>query len=314
MAKFNIPKQSIPTITEAYSELIIGNKNQTIIQLPTTSLKEIDNQPFPLNQDKVEQIADSIRTVGLLEPIIVKQNSTGYDILAGRHRYRACKQLGYETVSCVITNLDEDNSRLVLLTTNIDRNNEYPPTVYARAFAEQVEILSKLGKGNRMLAEIAERQGTSRKTVQRYLRLNNLTDEWKTAVDDRSINLVVGVQISYMTAEMQSAFYYYITERNISFSLLTLDKIQEVRGLNEITYESLEFIFFKTSNKSDEHEKKSDKKERSKSDKKSPTNKSLTREDAESKINKILDKCEDMSKDDKLDMLHSIMEGVYESN
>lgn len=314
MAKFNIPKQSIPTITEAYSELIIGNKNQTIIQLPTTSLKEIDNQPFPLNQDKVEQIADSIRTVGLLEPIIVKQNSTGYDILAGRHRYRACKQLGYETVSCVVTNLDEDNSRLVLLTTNIDRNNEYPPTVYARAFAEQVEILSKLGKGNRMLAEIAERQGTSRKTVQRYLRLNNLTDEWKTAVDDRSINLVVGVQISYMTAEMQSAFYYYITERNISFSLLTLDKIQEVRGLNEITYESLEFIFFKTSNKSDEHEKKSNKKERSKSDKKSPTNKSLTREDAESKINKILDKCEDMSKDDKLDMLHSIMEGVYESN
>ena len=54
---------------------------------------EIDDQPFPINESKVQQIAESIENVGVIEAIIVVRNGDRYKILSGRHRYRACQML-----------------------------------------------------------------------------------------------------------------------------------------------------------------------------------------------------------------------------
>lgn len=147
MSKLNIPIQSIPTVEDAYNNLI-GNKNNTIFNLPLSVLDVVEEQPFPVNEEKIEQITESIESVGVLEPLIVRKKENGrYDILSGRHRFKACQKLNMKEIPCFIkSDLNDDMARFILIATNTDRNNEYPPSVYAKAYKEQIELYKKLGK------------------------------------------------------------------------------------------------------------------------------------------------------------------------
>ena len=61
--KFDIPKQSFSSVADAYNGLL-GMDNNRVVNLPVSQLDEIDNQPFPINESKVDQIADSIDAQG----------------------------------------------------------------------------------------------------------------------------------------------------------------------------------------------------------------------------------------------------------
>ena len=77
--KFEIPKQNFPdSVTSAYNNLLGIKSDSQIVLLPISQLDEIDDQPFPINESKVEQIADSIENVGVIEPIIVVKNGERY--------------------------------------------------------------------------------------------------------------------------------------------------------------------------------------------------------------------------------------------
>ena len=103
MAKiFDIPKQSFPSVADAYNSLIGIDNTERVVNLPLSQLDEIDEQPFPVNEDKVDQIADSIENVGVIEPVIVVKNGDRYSILSGRHRFRACQKL-YASLNLVLT-------------------------------------------------------------------------------------------------------------------------------------------------------------------------------------------------------------------
>ena len=88
--KFEIQKQGFGSVAAAYNDLLGIKSESQIVLLPLSQLDEIDDQPFPINESKVEQIADSIENVGVIEPIIVVKNGERYNILSGRHRFRAC--------------------------------------------------------------------------------------------------------------------------------------------------------------------------------------------------------------------------------
>ena len=110
MSKFSLPQRNaispIPTPEEAYNSVLLGTKinndSEKIIEINIDLLDEIDNQPFRINQNKVEQYAESIKEIGLLEPIQVRAKNNGrYEILAGRHRVRAHKLLGLNKIKSV---------------------------------------------------------------------------------------------------------------------------------------------------------------------------------------------------------------------
>lgn len=87
--------QKIPTMEEAYTGVILGSsKGETIQSIALELLDEINEQPFKVKQQKVDNYAASIAECGLIEPIQVMAMPNGrYEILAGRHRFRACRQL-----------------------------------------------------------------------------------------------------------------------------------------------------------------------------------------------------------------------------
>ena len=218
--KFEIQKQGFPSVADAYNGLL-GMDNNRVVNLPISQLDEIDNQPFPINESKVDQIADSIDAVGVLEPIIVARNGDRYSILSGRHRFRACQKLGKTEIPCFIKDYsaDDPTARFILLATNTDRNNEYAPTVYARAYAEQLELMKQLGK-KATVSAIAENNNMSRKQIYRYIRLNELIAEFQEWVDKGIITIEAAVELSFISAEKQRIIFEHIKGLGIADSLI----------------------------------------------------------------------------------------------
>ena len=219
--KFDIPKQSFSSVADAYNGLL-GMDNNRVVNLLISQLDEIDNQPFPINESKVDQIADSIDAVGVLEPVIVARNGDRYSILSGRHRFRACQKLGKTEIPCFVKDYsaDDPTARFILLATNTDRNNEYAPTVYARAYAEQLELLKQLGK-KATVSAIAENNNMSRKQIYRYIRLNELIAELQEWVDKGIITIEAAVELSFISEEKQRIIFDHINGMNIADNVIT---------------------------------------------------------------------------------------------
>ena len=221
MAKLNIPIKSFPTsVDDAYNNLMSIKNQQVNIRLDL--LDEIDNQPFPINESKVQQIAESIENIGVIEAIIVVRNGDRYSILSGRHRYRACKMLGKREIPCIVKeySADEPTARYILLATNTDRNNEYSPTVYARAYAEQLELMKQMGKKS-TVSEIAENNNMSRKQIYKYIRLNSLIPELQKWVDNGIVSIESAVELSYISEIKQHILYGHIENLGIAENVVS---------------------------------------------------------------------------------------------
>ena len=247
--KLTIETQGFPTNVSGF--LGIGNQ---FVNIPLDVIDEIDDQPFPINEEKIEQIADSIENVGVIEPIIVIENLGRYKILSGRHRYRACQKLGKEDIPCYIkNNVSEDVARYILIATNTDRNNEYAPTVYAKAYAEQLELIKKLGK-KATVSAIAEQNGLSRKQIYRYVRLTYLIEEFQKWVDKDIIRMLSAVELSFLSETKQTTLYKHligtgIAENAISRNVLTVETAKKIHSVadtisDEEFAENIEKIIF----------------------------------------------------------------------
>ena len=235
--KFEIPKQSFPdSVMSAYNDLLGIKSDSQIILLPISQLDEIDDQPFPINDSKVEQIADSIENVGVIEPIIVVKNGERYNILSGRHRFRACQKVGKTEIPCYVKETDDTTARYILIATNTDRNNEYSPIVYAHAYAEQLELMKKLGK-KAVVNAIAEQNGINRKQIYRYLRLNYLIEELQKWVEDKVLTIEAAVELSFLSDKKQLAFFNHLNALGIADNVISrtfkVDKTKSIRQTAE---------------------------------------------------------------------------------
>ena len=218
--KFDIPKQSFSAVGDAYNNLLGSNDNR-IVDLSVELLDEVP-QMFPINEEKVAQIAESIgiEGVGVIDPVVVRKNGERYEILSGRHRVRACKKIGKETVRCQIKNVDDTIARLILLSTNTDRNNDYSPMVYAKAYAEMIDLTKQLGS-KAAINTIAEQSGINRKQIYRYIRLNHLIVPLQEWVERRILTIEAAVELSFLSGNKQLAIVEHINSLGIGDSVIS---------------------------------------------------------------------------------------------
>lgn len=165
----NIKKQSL---NFAITEQDVANNSMsenTIVDIPIDKIREISEQPFVIHEDTVKTIADSIKRNGQLDPCVVTKSNNGYyELLAGRHRKRACELAGLKTCKCIIrNNLSDDEKELIIIDTNTERNNDYLPSELAFAFKRKEELLIKTT--NSAIKVIADESNLSRKKVYRYI-------------------------------------------------------------------------------------------------------------------------------------------------
>lgn len=235
----NIKKQSLNFAITNNDVTNNGMNDNTIVDIPIGKIREISEQPFIIHEDTINTLVDSIKRNGQLDPCIVtqsKDNSDMYDLLAGRHRKRACELAGLKTCKCIIrNNLSDDEKELIIIDTNTERNNDYLPSELAFAFKRKEELLSKTT--NSAIKVIANESNLSRKKVYRYIRLTYLITPLLSRVDGGSIPLIAGVELSYLTDKEQSDVFTYLIN-HASDCKITTEKARLIKD-NPADYEAI---------------------------------------------------------------------------
>ncbi len=156
---------------------------QSILQISIDSIEPNPHQPRErFDDDSVEELADSIRKKGLLQPINIRRWGSGYQLIAGERRLRASRIVGLETISAIVVDVNSDEEMMELsLIENIQRE-DLNPVEEARAYRSLIEECFLTQE------EVAERVSKDRSTITNTLRLLSLPDIVRDALESGEIS------------------------------------------------------------------------------------------------------------------------------
>ncbi len=234
----------IKPVSEIKSKVDVGIDNIDI-----EKLIPYENQPFKLyEEEQLKELAEDIKANGVLSPVIVRIHPTEkgcYQILSGHNRVNACRLAEIKQVPCIIKEVDDSTANLILVNANLNQRQELLPSEKAFAYKMQMESLKGTNQV-RTSSEIAENNNESIRTVQKYIRLTFLIPEILSLVDNKSIQMKSGVNLSYLPRKEQETVYKYIVDNKIKLSLEQSENIKKVAKENNINLYHLECIFKKT--------------------------------------------------------------------
>lgn len=127
------------------------------------------------DEKTLNELAESIKQHGIIQPLIVRQLADKYEIIAGERRYKAATLAGLSTVPVIVTNLSDAKSAEVALVENIQRKN-------LSSIEEALSYKRKIDKDNLTQEQLAKLLGLSQSTVANRLRLLNLSNEVQDAL------------------------------------------------------------------------------------------------------------------------------------
>ncbi len=173
-------------------------------------------QPFrEYNGEEFDSLVESVKENGILEPVIVRPYHGKYQILSGRHRTRAAKVAGKPIPCFIREDISDIEAAKIMLDTNLEQRPQPKYSELAYAYRMQAELNKKQGQRTDLLTlsngctksdtigEIGKKDGKSRSTVHNYIRLSYLIPGLLNAVDDKVIEMMAGVELSYITEEYQ---------------------------------------------------------------------------------------------------------------
>lgn len=228
--QWNPTPQVIKSPEQRYNEMLSGATENQIVEVDPSICHEIDNQSFEINSDKVDELAESITQYGQIDPIhiVPSQKFKGeYDILAGRHRNRACKKASIKVKAIIEKNNDKMLSRAKLLITNLHRNNNYKPSELAYAYKELAEIQKSSGN-KATVAQVAKQNNMSNRQINRYIKLCDLIPQLLDKVDENEISFLTGVELAYFEEDGQKEIFDMM-ERDNQFKP-SLELIKDIRA------------------------------------------------------------------------------------
>lgn len=182
------------------------------------------NHPFKvIDDDKMEDLVESIKDNGVLNPVILRLAEHGtFEMISGHRRLHAAKKAGLEKIPAIVKNYDDDEAILAMVDSNVQRE-EVLPSERAWSLKMKMDVMEKRqGKRNDLTsctqctkssAEIAgENYGLKKRQVLNYIRLTELIPELLNLVDLKKISIVLGVDISYFDKELQQWILEYFNE------------------------------------------------------------------------------------------------------
>ncbi len=138
------------------------------LNLGVEEIKPNSNQPRSyFDEEALEELSQSIKENGIVQPIVVREKGKGYEIVAGERRWRAAQKAGLKNVPAVIREIEDDKMLELALIENIQRE-ELNPVEESIAYQKLIEQLGLTQN------EVAERVGKTRTFIANYLRLLNL--------------------------------------------------------------------------------------------------------------------------------------------
>jgi len=163
-----------------------------------------------MSQESLDELADSIKAQGLIQPIVVRPINDGhYEIIAGERRWRASKLAGLDVVPALVREVSDRSAIAMALIENIQRENLNP--------MEEANALHRLREEFSMThQEAAEAVGRSRTAVSNLLRLRNLNEDVKRLVENCDLEMGHARALLPLEGEQQSIVANNIVEKGLS--------------------------------------------------------------------------------------------------
>ena len=227
---------------------------EQVVMIPVNQIHEFKNHPFKvLDDEDMRKTVDSIREYGVLVPVIIRPDGNGeYEMISGHRRRYASIMAGKKEVPAIIREMDDDTATILMVDSNLQREHILP-SERAKAYKMKMEALKHQGKrtdltscqvGTRLRAdeELAKQTGESARTVQRFVRLNNLIPELLDLLDEKKIAFNPAVEISYMKQEEQKEFYEAMEIAQTTPSLSQAQRLKKSSQEGKCTAELIERI------------------------------------------------------------------------
>ena len=227
---------------------------EKVIDIPLTELHPFKNHPFKVTHDEsMLETADSITKHGVLVPVIARpREEGGYELISGHRRKRASELAGKETLPCIVRNLDDDAATIIMVDSNIQRENILPSE---RAFAYKLKldaIRRQAGRpsnnsrqvvGNLESADIVGKDaGESGRQVQRYIRLTELVPELLDMVDAKKIAFNPAVELSYLMPHEQVQLIEAMDMEQATPSLSQAQRLKKYSQDGKLTFDVMTAI------------------------------------------------------------------------
>lgn len=196
------------TLDEVIQETVTpGSVHEIEISLVDTN----PNQPRKnFDKESLDELADSIRKQGILQPILVEKQEDRYLIIAGERRYRAAKLADLTTIPVIVKSISQENRLEIALIENLQREN-LNPIEEAKAFRFLIDT-SSISQD-----ELSRRLGKKRSTIANSLRLLNLSKKMQDSVKDGHMSAGHARAIlSVVNPADQEHLFRMIVEKGIS--------------------------------------------------------------------------------------------------
>ena len=229
-------------------------QRERVQEISLDQLKPFKNHPFKVRDDqRMLDTVDSIREYGVLVPAIARPDPEGgYELISGHRRKRGCEMAGLQTMPVIIRNLDDDAAVLVMVDSNIQRE-ELLPSERAFAYKMKLEALKHQGArmdltscqvGTKLRADekLAESVNESARTVQRFIRLTELISELLDMVDERKLAFNPAVEVSYLKQDEQRMLLEAMDAEQTTPSLSQAQRLKKFSQEGKLTEEAMSAI------------------------------------------------------------------------
>ena len=230
---------------------------EKVMKIPIDKISDFKGHPFHVTMDEdMAKLIDSIKENDMLMPALVRPKEDGtYEMISGHRRKFAMSQLGKKEMNVIIRNLDDDQATILMVDSNIQRENIYP-SERGYAYKMRLEAMKHQGRkideipdeelkveynkstcgqvGHKSVDILAENIGESRKQIQRFIRLTYLIEPLQEMVDGRNEDNITiafnpAVELSYLTSDEQQ---YVVDSINDNQRTPSLAQCQEFKRLS----------------------------------------------------------------------------------
>ena len=226
-------------------------KREKVTDMPLSELHPFPDHPFQVrDDDSMKETVESIKEYGVLVPAIVRSRAGGgYELISGHRRKHACELAGLPTMPVIVRNLDDDAATIIMVDSNIQRENILP-SERAKAYKMKLEAIKRQGVRTDLTSpkisaklrsddEIGERMGMSGDTVRNYISLTQLVPELQQMVDDKKIALTPAYQLAALKPEEQTLLLDTIESEQATPSLSQAQRLKKFSAEGHLNGDSM---------------------------------------------------------------------------
>ena len=251
---------AVDLLTEDTSAQITEVKAENGVErIKIDEIQAFHDHPFHLYEgERLQDMVQSIKEHGVLNPVIVRKLGKGYEILSGHNRANAAKLAGLTEVPAIVkADLPDEEAYVYVIETNLMQRsfNDLMPSEKAAVMAAHYDKVCCQGKRNDIIRELellngiepkstcghnghklksrdamAAEYGFSSRNAARYLRLNYLIQPFKNLMDENKIALLAAVDVSYLTENEQNMLWNIVERQGLKVKPVYAERLRKASG------------------------------------------------------------------------------------